>query len=157
MKRPILALAAAPMLVFAVTACGGKPLDPAVKQAMDARHEGFEAMGDAMKKIADTLKGGGSLNPELAAAANKINETAPQLKDWFPAGSGPESGRKTGAKPEIWQQPEVFAEKREAFVAAAAKLAETAGANDAAAFATQVGELGKTCKGCHEQFRNKDH
>ncbi|MGH8444522.1 MAG: c-type cytochrome [Solimonas sp.] len=140
-----------------VAACNAADFDPALKKAMHDRHEGFEEIGDSMKEIGDTLKGGGSLNPKLAKAARTINELAPQTKVWFPAGSGPETGAKTGAKAEIWQQPEVFAEKRDAFIAAAAKLAQLADANDAAGFATQVGELGQTCKGCHEQFRAKKH
>ncbi len=156
MKHPSLPLAAA--LLLATYGCNSKPpLDPAIKQAMETRHKGFEQIGDAMKKITDTMKSGGGLDPELAAAAQKIDELAPQLKDWFPAGSGPESGRKTGARPEIWTQPEPFARKREALATAAARLAERATANDAAGFATQVGALGKTCKSCHDDFRKKDH
>ena len=158
MKRITLTLAAVVSSFCFVTACqGGPDLDPALQKAMHDRHEGFEDIGDAMKKIADTLKGGGALNPDLAKAAKKINELAPQTKTWFPAGSGPETGRKTGAKAEIWTQPDLFAEKRDAFIAAADKLATLADANDAAGFAAQVGELGQTCKGCHETFRAKKH
>ncbi|WP_051362216.1 c-type cytochrome [Solimonas soli] len=158
MKFPHLSSAAVAMALLFVAACERKPpLAPEIKQAMEARHEGFETIGDSMKKIGDTLKGGGQLDPELAAAAKKINELAPQTKTWFPAGSGPETGRKTGAKAEIWAQPEVFAEKRDAFIAAAARLAQLADANDAAGFATQAGELGQACKGCHDQFREKKH
>lgn len=158
MKTPYLLVPAAAIALCAIAACNKQPpLDPALAEAMHTRHEGFEHIGDSMKKIADTLKGGGSLNPDLVDAAHKINELAPQLKDWFPAGSGPETGRKTGAKPEIWTQPDEFALKRETFVTEAAKLSELADANDAAGFAAQVPALGKACKGCHEEFRNKDH
>ncbi|MFT4046819.1 MAG: cytochrome c [Solimonas sp.] len=156
-SAPLLFAATAASLLFASACSSQSDLAPEIKQAMEARHEGFEAIGDAMKKIGDTLKGGGQLNPELAAAAKKINELAPQTKTWFPAGSGPETGRRTGAKAEIWAQPELFAEKRDAFIAAAGKLAALADANDAAGFAAQVGELGQTCKGCHETFREKKH
>src|SRR3546814_10904386 len=44
------------------------------KQAMETRHEGFEKIGDSMKTIADAMKAGKGLTPEVAAAANKINE-----------------------------------------------------------------------------------
>ncbi len=157
MKRNAWSLIVGGCMLAAVAACSkSEPLAPELKQAMEARHEGFEAIGDAMKKIADTLKAGGSLNPELAAAAATIKQHSVELVDWFPAGTGPESGRKTEAKAEIWQQPEVFAEKREAFVAEAAKLAALADANDAEGFAGQVKNLGGTCKGCHDDFRAKD-
>src|SRR3546814_13671536 len=80
---------------------------------METRHEGFEKIGDSMKTIADAMKAGKGLTPEVAAAANKINEMAPQLKDWFPVGSGPETKRKTRAKAGIWQKPDEFVLKRE--------------------------------------------
>src|SRR3546814_2904784 len=94
-----------------------------------------------MKTIAYALKAGKGLPPEVAAAANKINERAPQLKDWFPVGSGPETKRKTRAKAEIWQKPDEFVLKREALATEAGKLAALANANDAAGFAAQVPEL----------------
>src|SRR3546814_5961085 len=99
---------------------------------METRHEGFEKIGDSMKTIADAMKAGKGLTPEVAAAANKINEMAPQLKDWFPVGSGPETKRKTRAKAEIWQKPDEFVLKREALATEAGKLAALANANDAA-------------------------
>lgn len=154
-RLPILAIAM--LALTAAAACKQQqPLDPALEKAMKERHDGFEAMGDSFKKIMDTLKGGGALNAELAAEARKINAAAPRLADWFPAGSGPESGRKTEAKAEIWQKPEAFTEKREAFVAEAGKLAALADANDAAGFAEQVKAVGNTCKGCHDDFRTED-
>ncbi|NGY06543.1 c-type cytochrome [Solimonas terrae] len=158
MKLKRLPVSLALAAVFVLPACEQKPpISPEVKQAMETRHEGFEKIGDSMKTIADTLKAGGSLNPELASAANTIDDLAPQLKDWFPAGSGHETKRKTGAKAEIWLKPDEFAQKREALVTEAGKLAALANANDAAGFAAQVPELGKACKGCHDEFRDKDH
>lgn len=158
MKLKCLPASLAIATVFMLSACEQKPpISPEVKQAMETRHEGFEKIGDSMKTIADTLKAGGSLDPKLASAANTINELAPQLKDWFPVGSGHETKRKTGAKAEIWLKPDEFAQKREALATEAAKLAAFANANDAAGFAAQVPELGKACKACHEEFRDKDH
>ena len=39
----------------------------------------------------------------------------------------------------------------------AAKLAELADAGDAEGFAAQVKSVGGTCKGCHDDFREKKH
>ncbi len=142
---------------LALVACSkGPSLPPEIQQAMDARHEGFEEIGGAFKKINDALKAGGSLDADLAAAARTINARAQQVSGWFPQGSGPESGRKTDARAEIWQQPDAFAQRREAFVTEAGKLAELAAAEDAAGFAEQVRAVGGTCKGCHDDFRAKD-
>lgn len=143
-------------LASVLAACGGgTPTDPAIAKVMEERHEGFETIGDSFKGIMDKLKAGESLDEDMAAAAMTINEYAQKLETWFPEGSGPEAG-KTEAKAEIWQQPEEFAAKRETLVSRAAKLAELAAAGDAAGFAAQAKELGGACKGCHDQFRQKD-
>jgi cytochrome c556 len=128
---------------------------PEIAAAMKARHDGFETIGDAFKQINDALKAGGTLDAELAQAAGTIAAQSTQLIGWFPAGSGPEAG-KTEAKAEIWAQPELFAEKRDAFVSEAGKLAALAAAGDAEGFAAQVKAVGGSCKGCHDNFRAKD-
>lgn len=136
-----------------LAACGEKiETDPAIAKVMDERHEGFETIGEAFKTINDTLKAGGSLNEELVQAAQVINAHAQQVEAWFPAGSGPEAG-KTRARPEIWQQPQLFASKVQAFETEAQKLEQLAEAGDAAGFAEQVKALGGSCKGCHDNFR----
>ncbi len=140
----------------ALAACS-RPADvaPEIAQAMKARHDGFEAIGDAFKRINDALKAGGALDAELAQAADTIARQSTQLVDWFPVGSGSEAG-KTEAKAEIWIQPERFAERRESFVAEAGKLAALAAAGDAEGFAAQVKAVGASCKGCHDNFRAKE-
>lgn len=151
--RPLFALGLA---AAALAACS-RPAQvaPEIAQALKTRHEGFEAIGDAFKRINDTLKAGGALDADLAQAAGDIARQSTQLVGWFPVGSGPEAG-KTEAKAEIWTQPDAFAEKREAFVAEAGKLAALAAAGDAEGFAAQVKTVGGTCKGCHDNFRAKD-
>jgi cytochrome c556 len=157
MSRRTISLAVLGACVLVTAGCGQKsaPVDPAVQAVLKTRHDGFEAMGDAFKSIMDTLKAGGALDAELTAAAHEIDTHAGQIAEWFPAGTGPESGADTEAKAEIWQQPEVFAEKREKLVMEAAKLAALADAGDAAGFAEQVKAVGGSCKGCHDNFREK--
>lgn len=140
--------------VLALGACNKQPqVDPRIKQVMEQRHEGFEAIGEAFKTLNDAVKSGAGLTDDVKKAAHTIEGYAPQLADWFPPGSGPETGIDTEARAEIWQKPEEFAEKREAFAAEAARLGELADGGDAAAFAAQVKELGGRCKACHDRFR----
>ena len=124
-------------------------------QVMHARHEGMEAMGDASKAINRTLKG----TPDLAvvrANAAKIAQLSKQASGWFPAGTGPDVG-KTGAKPEIWQTPDDFAAKLRNLQAAALAFNSTARGNDLAAINAKFGELGGTCKACHDKYRAEMH
>ena len=125
------------------------------KALMKERHDGMEDIGDAMKLVSRELKGE---SPDLARVregAATIARLAPEVTGWFPPGTGPETG-KTDAKAEIWQKPEDFAAKRDAFQKAAPAFNAAAQGNDLAAVRAAHGELGKSCKACHDLYRKKD-
>jgi cytochrome c556 len=122
-------------------------------KAIHARHERFEEIGKAAKAIDDQLKGG---KPDLAAVqadAAKIAGLAPQVKDWFPAGSGPQDGKRTDAKAEVWTRPAEFHQAAARLVDAANALKATAQTGDSAAIAATARTLGGACKGCHDKFK----
>jgi cytochrome c556 len=79
---------------------------------------------------------------------------------FFPAGSDkPVAGSKiagfTDAKADIWSSPDKFKEAQDAMTQAVDKLAAAAKSGDEAAMKTAGGNLGKACKGCHDDFRVK--
>ena len=124
------------------------------KALMHERHENYEKMGDAMKVISRELKGD---SPDLAAVrsgAATIAGLAPQIPSWFPPGTGPDVG-KTDAKAEIWQKPEDFVAKSTAFTAAARAFNTAAQGTDLAAIRAAHGTMGKTCKACHDLYREE--
>lgn len=123
---------------------------------MKERHEGYERIGKAMKVVSRELKAG---TPDLAQVrqnAGTIAELAPKVQGWFPAGTGPDVG-KTGAKAEIWAKPEDFAAKSRDFTQAAQAFQTAANGNDLAAIRSAHGNLGKSCKACHDLYREDDH
>ena len=134
----------------------GTPLEKEQALAvMKARHDNYEKIGDAMKVIGRELKGN---SPDLAQVrqnADVIATLAPQVKTWFPQGTGPDVGR-TDAKAEIWQKPEDFAAKARDFEAAAAAFKTAAQGGEVAAIRTAQANLGKSCKACHDLYREKD-
>lgn len=140
----------------AVNQSGATPLQKEQALAlMEERHENYEKIGDAMKVIGRELKGD---SPDLAQVrqnADVIANLAPQVKTWFPQGTGPGVG-KTDARAEIWQKPEDFAAKARAFEEAAAAFRTAAQGSDVAAIRTAQGNLGKSCKACHDLYRQKD-
>jgi len=141
-----------------VTAAAPARVSPArAKAVMHERHEGMELVGKTNKVLNRELK---SDKPDMAAvrkAAATLNGLARKASGWFPAGTGPDVG-KTGAKAEIWQKPEDFAAKLKAFQIAANNLNTAARGTNAAAVAAAHGELGKSCKSCHDSYRGKmDH
>ena len=134
------------------------PVPPATKEAalklMHERHEGMEKIGKATKALSREVKADA---PELAtvrSSAATIAELAPKVSAWFPKGTGPDVG-KTHAKPAIWEKPEDFAAKVRSFQAAAQKFNATATAGDSAAIKAGFGDLGKTCKACHDNYRSE--
>jgi len=125
------------------------------KRLMKERHDNYERIGDAMKLITQQLK---AANPDLAKVregADTIATLAPQVPGWFPAGTGPDAG-KTHAKAEIWQRPGDFKAKAQAFEQAATQFRNAAAGTDLAAIRAAHAELGKSCKACHDLYREKD-
>ena len=135
---------------------------PATKEEalklMHERHEGMEDIGDAFKVLGREMKADAPNLEAVRANAATVARLAPEVSKWFPAGTGPDVG-KTRAKAEIWQKPEDFAAKRIAFQNAAKAFDAAAKGNDVAAIKASFGELGKTCKACHDPYRapESDH
>lgn len=69
----------------------------------------------------------------------------------FPEGS--EGGK---AKPAIWRDMADFREKLETMQTEAARLGEVARDGDRGTIAAQLEKTGKTCKACHDDYKEKD-
>ena len=140
----------------AIEEAAGTPLQKEQALAlMKGRHENYEKIGDAMKVIGRELKGD---SPDLAQVrrnADVIATLAPQVKTWFPQGTGPDVG-KTDAKAEIWQKPDDFAAKARDLEQAALAFQTATQGNDVSAIRAAQGNLGKSCKACHDVYREKD-
>ena len=121
---------------------------------MKERHENYEKIGDAMKVISRELKRDTPDLAEVRQGADTIATLAPQIPTWFPAGTGPDVG-KTEARAEIWQKPEDFRAKADALNRAAMAFQATARGSDVAAIKAAHADLGKSCKACHDLYREE--
>jgi len=139
----------------AVANSAAAPLEKdAALALMKKRHENYEKIGKAMKAIGRTLK---SDSPDLAvvrSGADTIAAFAPTVPGLFPAGTGPDVG-KTEAKAEIWLKPDDFKAKADAFARAAQAFQAAARGGDLAAIRAAQGDLGKSCKACHDLYRTE--
>ena len=122
-------------------------------QIMKARHDGMEAIGDATKAI-HRAQSGPDL-PTIRSNAARIVQLSQQASAWFPAGTGPDVG-KTRARPEIWRNSQDFAAKLRNFQAAARAFNTAASGSDAGAINAAFGQLGGTCKACHDTYRAEE-
>ncbi|TCO73534.1 c-type cytochrome [Rhodovulum euryhalinum] len=136
---------AALVAATATLAYAADATNPPVK----ARQEAMEKIGENMKTISDMAKGDRAFDAAAAsAAAAAIAETAGTAPALFETqADDPEST----AKPAIWQDFGSFTEKAGALKAAAA--AADMGSLDA--LKASMMEIGKTCKSCHDDFREK--
>jgi cytochrome c556 len=127
-----------------------------VKIMMVERHEGMEKIGKTSKAIKRALD---SSSPDLAAVregAKTIASLSRKASGWFHAGTGPEAG-KTGAKPEIWQNEQDFTAKLGDFQKAAAGFETASAGTNVEAIKSSFGDLGKSCKACHDKYRSDMH
>jgi cytochrome c556 len=138
-------------VVIATCAIAAKPAD-----TIAARQANYKQIGKAMKGIGDELKNPEPAVPVIQGSAKTIVGLAPHVLKWFPKGTGPEAGLKTGALPIIWEKWPDFKIAAVKMLTASKALDAAAATGDLAKIKPAVGALGGTCKGCHETFRAKD-
>ncbi len=116
----------------------------------------FALMASNFGPLGDMAKGKRPFDAAAAQAyANDLAAIATlDLVRGFPEGS--EKGT-TRAKPGIWSNKDDFAQRWQAFGEATVKLQSAANSGDAGQVAAQVGAVGKTCKGCHDEYKAKDY
>lgn len=142
-------------VILAVSA-GAAMAQSSVEKAIALRQAGYKEMGKSFKAINDELKKDAPSAKLIAAEARMVHGHSLSIPKWFPAGSGPESGVKTKAKPEIWAEPAKFAEATKALQTESQKLRQVAAKGDIAAIGLQVKAVGATCGGCHKPYRAAD-
>ena len=118
-----------------------------VKERMDA----MEEVGKAMKAMAKMIKGEAEFDTAEIARNSKIihDRSGPALTKLFPADS---LQKPSEATPAIWDQWPRFEELSDDLMTHADMLSVAASKEAAKA---AFGQLGSTCKACHESFRIK--
>ena len=152
-NRVRLAGVAAIGAAVALAAVGGAVAQSKAASTIQARQANFKQLGGAFKAINDELKKDQPDPAVLKVNSAKMKTLAAQLPRWFPKGTGAEAGVKTGAKPDIWSDPNGFSEVARALQTQTSKLAALGANSDLDAFKAQVRPTGGSCKGCHDKFR----
>ncbi|KRQ95419.1 cytochrome c [Bradyrhizobium valentinum] len=132
--------------------------DPAAVAQIKSRQDKLRDMGGALKAINDELKKRRiDWDNTVVPNAQTIKDRSGYLLNWFPRGSGPESGKKTYALPTIWEKNDDFMRLGKAAEAAAAKLNQAALSKDGNALTAEAQAMGKACKACHDSYRSADY
>ena len=123
---------------------------------MHERHEGMETIGKSFKALHREIEASSPNVATVGASAATIANLSKKASGWFPAGTGPDVA-KTGAKPEIWQNPQDFAAKLASFQKAAQAYNAIAAGSDVNAMKTGFANLSGSCKACHDKYRAEMH
>jgi len=143
--------------VLAVVIGTGAAMALDAPAAIKERQDFYKDIGKSMKGIGEELKSSSPNIADIKKYSAAIDAAAPKVPSFFPAGTGPEAGVKTGAKAEIWQKPDEFKKDAADFATAAHALNVAAQSGDVGAVKDAAGKLGEACKACHQTFREKEH
>lgn len=94
-------------------------------------------------------------NKEIVSRNVQILETLAPLP-WTAFASGTDKGAPTKADMKVWSEAAKFKEHSEKLQQAVGKLGQAARGGDEKTVKAALGDLGKACKSCHDDFRLKD-
>ncbi len=125
-------------------------IDDVQNEAVKARMIAMSTIGDASKVLGGMARGKTDFDQEAAqAAAKAIAETSAKIAALFEAEEGDPLSE---ALPAIWADFDDFAARANALEAAALKATGVASLDE---LRSLMGEIGKSCKGCHSDYREK--
>lgn len=137
----------------ALAAAGTAYAQLAPKDAVGVRINAYRETGAAFKNINDQLKGDVPAKIMLRSSARTIAGAARDQHKWFPAGSGPDAGVKTKAKPAIWSDAAGFNAAQARFAREADLMVKVVESGDKTQMQKQAKALGQSCSSCHSKFR----
>ena len=117
------------------------------------RQKVMKSTAGHMGAIVDNLKNDLPLQAHILDHARSIQQNSKMTLAMFPKGTGLGN---TKAKSAIWGNWSKFESAVQDFERESAKLAKVAESGDIEALAKQVRATGKTCSGCHRNFRKRD-
>lgn len=125
-----------------------------VEEAIEYRQSVFNTIKWNFAPMAGMVKGKIDFDAaEFSRRADIVAVLATMPREGFIEGS--DMGE-TDAKSAIWENKDKFDSGMDALAENAAALAEAAKSGDMNVIKPVFGKLGKTCKGCHDDFRNED-
>jgi cytochrome c556 len=147
-------------LLLAVTTVAGLALSlPAAAQfqkpedAVKYRQAAMTVMANHFGRVGAMVNGRVPYDAATAAANVEVVATLSRLPFVGYVEGTPGTG-KGGASPKIWTERAKFDASAKSMQDEVAKLVTASRANNLDTLKAAFGEVGKTCKGCHDDFRN---
>ena len=151
MKKLSFVLAAtalcAPLWVSSAQAQFAKPED-----AIKYRQSAFTMLGNHMGRLQPVLKGQVAFDAAAVNANVAVIQTLSTLP-WTAFAAGTQAS--SSAKPEIWSDAAGFKAAQQKFEAAVVQLSAAADSGDLNKLRSAAGDVGASCKACHDSYRAK--
>lgn len=141
------------ILIFGLLAAATASHAAAPENYIKYRQAMMKAVGGHMSASSQILRGKVSVDGDLAMHARALAGLNANLTRLFPEGS---DFGETKAKEAIWEDWAKFEQAANAARDATAAFAEAAASGDTAQIKAAHKDVGKSCKGCHKDFRQKD-
>ena len=123
-----------------------------VKERMDS----MSVMSKAAKSLGAMTRGKTEYDPnEVAALALAIARHADKIPGYFPDTKESRRGKGTEALPSIWENKPDFEAKAGELAEQGKALARLAAGGDRETALEQFRAIGKSCSGCHRDYRQK--
>lgn len=123
-------------------------------RAIKYRQGVMEAMNWHFGILGAMVKGTTPYNKEAALrSATFVEELSHMPWEGFVPGS--DKGAPTKARPDIWKDPAKFKEHQQALMTETPKLVAAAKTGNVADLRAAVDTVGRVCKDCHDDFREK--
>jgi len=154
LKKSVLVLTISTSLVVATTSLA----QPASSEkhaiyATELRQSVFKLLGGNMGPLGAMAKGKIPLDAKVVEKnAIRINQLSLMIADYTRTDTS-KFDVKTEALAKIWQEPEHFSNNIDKLTVASSTLIAAAKSNDEDAIKKAIGGVGKTCGGCHDDFK----
>ena len=128
---------------------------PETIRLISHRQTELRRMSAAMRVIGRFLKAEGANVADVGAAAEVIRAVSVVFTPaMFPEGSGVGAGR-SAARPELWQEWDIFKERATKLQAASTRLIAAAATGNAEAVKAPIQDIAQACGSCHELYRRR--
>lgn len=140
-------------LIVAVAAIGAPAIADEAENYIKYRQAMMKAIAGHTGASSQIVRGKIDAGSDLAMHASALAELNSDLARLFPEGS---DFGETRAKEAIWENWDKFEQAARAGTEATAAFAEAVDGGDREKIAAAFKEVGKSCKDCHKDFRQKD-
>ena len=154
--KPIVAAALATIVAAAAPALAQTAPSPFkdAKDAIEYREGAMHVIGNHFGRIGAMVNNKVPFDAKVVQANAEVEALMIKLP-WAAFDVPGSNTGKTEAKPEIWSQPDKFKEGARLAMDNGEKLLAASRTGDQAQIKAAFGEMAKSCKGCHDNFRKE--